>query len=478
MRNSIFFWSVAFALIALVGIPSTASAGFMDKLNAATEKMNQATQKIQGGKPASPQPAEDPDRPLHLEDHYKGSCEGKRSATCMDYMELVDQCMDPLRGYRMKVTGDLIDKKLKKEKLTDQQRKSLEEDLAGIREAEKNKSDDPTIAGEEKSQRYLMDISDEDQVYINAEYNQYHNKIYNKCVGADHMNTGRRTEMITDKGMSGEEAVAEYRKEQAKKKEPMECMMRVQGVRYQIMADMMEKKMQAMKLSDKERSEWEADIAAVRKAGEAGGGAMPTVDDPANPYRPITRLTTTEEQMTLNEEYSKQSQALMAECTQKSKGPEKSSARGQSGGTTTSQMKAKLAEPKPVKKARTVGSGGSLSASLGATNLDYFERGGVTACYDPIKGHMAKVTADKLEAKLNVSKDVTGQKRKEWEEDIAAWKDAASVGADQPDPPDPDNPYRWQDYLTKEERQQINMEHSAFVNKITKECNAKDHMGG
>src|SRR3990167_5007961 len=81
MRNSIFFCVrfAAFVIIALVGIPQTASAGFMDKLNAATEKMNQATQKIQTG--GKTQPAEDPDRPLHLEDHYKGSCEGKRSAT-------------------------------------------------------------------------------------------------------------------------------------------------------------------------------------------------------------------------------------------------------------------------------------------------------------------------------------------------------------------------------------------------------------
>ncbi len=150
--------------------------------------------------------------------------------------------MGPLRGYRMKVTGDLIEKKLQTEKLTGQLRKNLQEDLAGIREAEKNKSDYPTIAGEQKSQRYLSDISDEDQVYINAEYNKFHNKIYNKCVGADHMNTGHRTEMIKEEGVSGDQAIAQYRQEQKKKREPFDCLKGVQGIRYKIMAQMMEKK--------------------------------------------------------------------------------------------------------------------------------------------------------------------------------------------------------------------------------------------
>jgi len=381
----------------------------------------------------------------------------------------------------MKLTAERIERKLKEEKLTDRLHKNLEEDLVGIREAEKNKSEYPTIAGKEKSQRYLSDISEEDQVYINAEYNRFHNKTYNKCIGTDHMQTGHRTEMIKDEGMSGEEAVVQYRQEQKKEREPFDCLKGVQGIRFKIMVEMMEKKMQTFKLSDKERSEWEADIAAVRQAGEQGGTAMPKVDDPVNPYRPITRLTATNEQMALSNEYSKQSRALIAECGQKSKASsstQRSSTSENTGYTTTSQMKkvnTEKAKNKSAKKQSGSG-GGSLSAGLGATNLDYFERGGVTACFDQTKGHMAKVTADKLEAKLKASANVPDKKRKEWEEDIAAWRAAGAVGADQPDPPDPDNPYRWQDYLTKTERQEINTTHSAFVNKIVKKCNAMDHM--
>lgn len=112
-----------------MGLPlNTAHAGFLDKLNAATQKMNQASQNIQQKSQQIPQraagqPAEDPDRPLHLDDHYKGSCYGKHSATCMDYMEVAGQCMDPLKGYRAKLLADRIDHKLKNEKLNDKQKK-------------------------------------------------------------------------------------------------------------------------------------------------------------------------------------------------------------------------------------------------------------------------------------------------------------------------------------------------------------------
>ena len=108
-----------------------------------------------------PQPAEDPDHPLQLEDHYQGHCKGRNTATCLDYMDLVGRCMDPLKGYRMKLLGDRIEHDLKSEKLSASQRSNLKEDLAAAREAERNKSDEPAIAGEPKSQRYLSDISDE-----------------------------------------------------------------------------------------------------------------------------------------------------------------------------------------------------------------------------------------------------------------------------------------------------------------------------
>ena len=101
-----------------------ARAGFLDKLNAATQKLNAKTQQMQQGgnqpyerNPNNPVTGDAPDDVINLEDHYKGgSCEGHRTATCMDYNELVDHCLDPLRGYRAKLLADRIDYKLKNEK--------------------------------------------------------------------------------------------------------------------------------------------------------------------------------------------------------------------------------------------------------------------------------------------------------------------------------------------------------------------------
>jgi hypothetical protein len=238
-------------------------------------------------------------------------------------MEVVEQCMDPVHGYRASLMVQRIEKRLDEDSTLDaEQRKNLEEDLAAFRDLAAKKSDDePALGGEPRSQRYLSDITDEDQVWVNAENIRFNNRIRNKCQGADHMGVGHRTELMTDFGPTGDEAVAEYRKTHAAKTAANDrrtaamksCMESVTGLRYKVMADMMEKKMRTLTLSAKERSEWEADVAAVRKAAAAGGAAMPTVDDPVNPYRPLTRLAP-QEQLELNNAYLNASKAAVADC--------------------------------------------------------------------------------------------------------------------------------------------------------------------
>jgi hypothetical protein len=325
----------------------TAHAGVLDKLKSAAREKTQELKKIApkpagsgqtqdttgaaapasggGVQPAGAQttrqdaqPAEDPDHPLRLTG--QGHCRGQNSATCLDYMEVVQQCMDPLNGYRADLLAKRIEKRLEDSKLTADRRKNLEEDLSVFRDLAARKSnEEPTLGGQMRSQRYLSDIEDEDQIWVNAEYNRFNRRIMNKCEGADHMGVGHRTELITDFGPSGDEAVAEYRKTHPQRgKTPprtaaMECMQSLSGLRFKLMADMMEKKMQSSTLSAEERSQWRADIAAVRKAAAAGGSAMPTVDDPANPMRPLTRLTT-QEQLSLNDVYVKATQTAMADC--------------------------------------------------------------------------------------------------------------------------------------------------------------------
>ncbi len=309
-----------------LGAANGAQAGVFGRLKEAvqqkTQHIKEAAPQI-GGQTAAAAPdaaatnGEDPDHPLHLTG--EGHCHGHNSATCLDYMEVAAQCTAPLHGYRAKLLAERIDKRLGKDRsLSAGQRENLREDLAAFTElAAKKSDDDPTLGGEAHSQRYLSDIADEDQVWVNAENARFRNRIMNKCEGADHMGVGHRTELIKDFGPTGDEAVAQYRKthpQRPQRSAMNQCTQAIGGLRFKVMADMMEKKMTGLSLSAKERAEWEADIAATRNAAAAGGTALPTVADPANPYRPITRLTSPQEQMALANETLKETQAALAAC--------------------------------------------------------------------------------------------------------------------------------------------------------------------
>jgi hypothetical protein len=462
---------------------ATASAGLLDKLNQATKKLNdynnRQTSGQQSATASSSADAEDPDRPLHLKG--QGHCKGQNTATCMDYMEVVDQCMDPLKGYRMKVTGDLIEKKLKTEKLTDQQRKDLQTDLGGIKEAYKNKTDNPTINGEQNSQVYLQHISEEDQVYINAEYGIYYKKIYNKCMGADHMGIGKRREMMTDvETISGDEAVKQMRAQRAKEDEPFNCAKKAGFVRWNIMADLMEKRMNEKGLSGKERADWEADIASLREFAQKAEGGMPKAVDPSNPMRAMMRLTDPADQTAISNETLTRTQEILDGCSAQNKTGAPKQRKPRSGGLVDhSKSPANPDAPRHIEKAGRGNynprGGDSLSSHLGATKVDAMVE--YSNCSNPGIGHLAQVTADTLEEKLNAAQGISDAKRKEWEEDIAAWREAARAGKDSPNPPDPENPYRWYDYVTNAERAAINKKHLDFNNKLMKECAAKGKMG-
>lgn len=488
-RQNQFCGALAVAFVTLLCC-TTASAGLLDKLNQATKKLNDYNAKQQSGQggqaagqSGSTRKDEDPDRPLDLykQEGFKGSCEGKRSATCMDYMEAVDHCMDPLKGYRMKVTADRIEKKLKTEQLNDKQRKDLENDLVGIKEAHKNKTDNPTINGEKNSQKYLDRISEEDQVYINAEYQKFYKKIYNKCMGADHMGIGMRTEMMQDvETISGDEAIKQLRDKRSKEEEPFNCLKKASFVRWAIMADLMEKRMNERNISGKERADWEADIASLREFAQTAEGSMPKPVDPNNPMRAMMRLTDSADQLAIANDSAKKTQELLDACSANNKTGAPKQRKPISGGLVDhSKSPANPDAPRHVEKAgrgnyKSRG-GDSLSSHLGATKVDAMVE--YSNCSNPGIGHLARVTAETLEEKLNAAQGISDQKRQEWKEDIAAWREAAQSGKDRQDPPDPENPYRWQDYVTKAERAAINKKHADFINKLMKECADKGKMG-
>src|SRR5437867_4318322 len=98
MRNKV--WIIVSLTVIMISSSQSARAGWLDKINQAAQNLNQPA------KPAQQQPT-DADHPIQLQG--QGHCKGQNSATCMDYMEVVDQCMAPLYGYHAKLFADRIE---------------------------------------------------------------------------------------------------------------------------------------------------------------------------------------------------------------------------------------------------------------------------------------------------------------------------------------------------------------------------------
>ena len=397
-------------------------------------------------------------------------------------------CMASTAGHQEKLTAEVLQRKsAQSPNLSPEQRRKIEEDIQWLNATAAGARNLPQ-PDPKHPHRWLLVLTDEEQMQINRANMQFASEVRAKCEAqyggmSQFADPSGRRPAQADSGMNAPVPVAPARTGPSPLEEFNNCTASRQGLRWKAMADRLEAKLAAAKnLSAQERTAWEEDIAVIRSAAQSGGATTPRSPDPKNPLRYMTRLTG-EDHAALIQEYNAASQALLARCSAATR-TDKSAIAGaapQSGGLVPSP-----GNPNPQRLQRnapqqqTAGgnaAGGSLSAALGATRADYLERGGVVACYDRMKGHMAKVTADTLEAKLKTAQGLTPQQRQQWNEDIAAWRAAEAAGAEQAIPPGPNNPYRWQSYLTRAERQAINQQHSAFVNKIVAECNAMDHMG-
>ncbi len=435
---------------ALVGlVPGSASAGFLDKLNDMNKKLEESNQKQQAKNQQSGG------------GNFSGSLSAGLGATSFEALGEHQKCFDPLKGLRAKITADKIEKKLTSANLTAAQRNDLESDLAAYRQAQQKGEDAPSDYGYR-----LEQLTQAEKTEINAEHSAKYNEGVSACQGRDHMNAGHTTKMNYIQDNSATQASAA--KSDATMSSMTQCISSVQGVRLQVTADRLQKKMEALpNLSAKDRKNWGADIASFRDAAQKGQ-VMPATVDPANPTRAMQRLTM-DDQMAINQDYSTASQALMAKCTAMA-GDGKIEERDPTKGGGLVDHSKSPSNPFAAKNApRKAMSGKGIG---GSTNLEYMRR--TSGCADALKGHLAKLTADKLEAKFKAASGLSPQKRQEWEEDIAAWRVAERSGANSATPPDANNPYRWYDYLTNAERQQINTQHAAFNNKVIRECNSGD----
>ncbi len=441
---------VALTLVA----PGAASAGLLDKLNEAAKKANATTaQSKSSGQLGGSQVG------------GGGSLSAGLGATQFEALEKHQACTDSLTGLRAKITADKIERKMAEAKPSGDERQRWEEDLAAWRAAQKTGADQAASPDPKDPNRGLNRLTVAERTDINAEFGAKYNAVVSECQGRDHMNAGHTTKMNYVKDNS--ETQASAAKHEAAANSTQACLASVQGMRHRVTADILQKKLDALtKLSDQERTDWEADIASFRTAAEQNQ-IMPAAVDPANPTRGLQRLTM-EDQVAINTEYAAASQALMAKCTAMA-GDGKIEEHDYSKGGGLVDHSTSPANKQAKQQVRKAANGTGIG---GSTNLEYMRR--TAGCENPIKGHLAKVTADMLEAKLKKAGNLTPEQRSQWEADLASWRAAESAGLDQASPPDPSNPYRWQDYVTNQERQQINMQHASFTQQVMRECAKQD----
>ena len=118
------------------------------------------------------------------------------------------------------------------------------------------------------------------------------------------------------------------------------------------------------------------------------------------------------------------------------------------------------------------GGGGSLSAALGATNLDGLSK--FANCQSESVGYREGLIADRLEAKLANTPNLTPQDRGAWLADIASLRQVRQTHA-RYNPPDPNDPQRYLMGLTEAEEIQINSQNNRFIQETNLKC---EHLYG
>jgi hypothetical protein len=418
---------------------------------------------------------------------------GLGGATNLHGLDDYNGCMAQTAGAQEKLTAQVLQRKLdSSSSLAALDRQRLQEDIEWLNAKAANPrapAPDP-----KNPQRYLLAMTDQEQMEVSGAYGRFANEVHDKCeaqyggmsqfsdpAGRRHAAIDTRVafpDLLHAAPPVSQPTAAEQHKN---------CMASLGGLRWQLMAEHMEQKLGAMpNLSAQERKAWDEDIAVVRAAAQSNARTMPQSPDPNNPMRYMTRLTP-QDQMAMIQEQSARSQQLLAGCSG-------SSPASAGGGQVSAQRSQELAAMHERRRAgndasRTLDPGAANAeaqawlaarpfkprayAAGSATQADYLDKSGALACYDRQKGFRAHQTAQRLMTKRTTA---APQDRQELEAWITAWGAAEQAGKDEPAPISPTNQQGWLRFLSGPDQQEMNMANSALHDMIRRECSSMDYM--
>ena len=182
------FLSLTF-FASLQTVPAT--AGFLDKINAASQKLQQAADQMNqkaaqmeagqnmGGAKKTFEKTKTTN-PITGDWGTQVTCAGPNTATCANGMDNLVNCMHQTQGYYYRLVAANLEEKLQTgENLSAQERKDLEADIASVKDAiNTGKVVDPDP---KNPQCWLTRLSDADQQEINGTNNKYMREVHDDC---------------------------------------------------------------------------------------------------------------------------------------------------------------------------------------------------------------------------------------------------------------------------------------------------------
>ena len=267
-------------------------------------------------------------------------------ATKLDGMDKFADCHNESIGYREGIIAERLELKLANTpNLSPQERAVWLNDIAILRQVQQTRKPDTT-----NNQHYLQGLTGPEQQAINSMFIRFTQEVGLKCeqkfggvlryngAGTDMTSQYKYEDELRSKmgavidintipaealptapvEKTPEQRAAERKAEKdamraAAGKKTTECMALTAGLRPKIIAQTLQKKMDASpNLSAKDRADFQADIMAAYAA--SGQGLQQVLStDPQNPYRIEQRLTP-QEQMEVNNQYTQQMTQTMMSC--------------------------------------------------------------------------------------------------------------------------------------------------------------------
>ncbi len=323
---------IMLTVLSLTFTPAPALADLTNKLKAATKQLEDYTAKMNAQ-------AQSQHNHIGAAHSGGGSLSSALGATNLDGLSKFANCMDPITGYHERLTADLLAVKLANmPMISAEERSAWLEDIMALRNVRAGVPYKPADPAD--PQRYLLRITDDEQVQINSKNTTFVQQVHLQCEhqyggmsrysGTGDMtlqnqyeaelavqyqtNTSAATAPVKHvPSRSERSAVPHVASAEAQQTAVAQCADSVKGLRARMIAQALQQKLLlSPNLAGKNRQEFEADVQAAWMASSKGLDWVQS-PDPKFPNRPEQRLNQNES-MAMNTEYMKQYTQIMQGC--------------------------------------------------------------------------------------------------------------------------------------------------------------------